>query len=108
MSPEGGRLPILPIPVLETLDGFESHLDLNLQVWSLGEDGSRTAQLYPALENGAPEGIREPLPDSLIRCLVPKNGPTLQLEICTHEGPATEATASFVQAGVERVLDLMQ
>ena len=108
MSPGGGEPPVLPIPVLETLDGFSSHLDLDLHVWSLGDDGSRTAQLYPALENGAPEGIREPLPDSLIRGLSPKNGPALQLEICAQGGSPAEDIASFVQAGVERVLDLMQ
>ena len=108
MSPEGGRPPVLPTPVLETLDGFRSHFDLDLHVWTLGEDGSRTAQLYPVSDNGAPEEIREPLPDSLLRCLSPKRGPTLQLEICTREGPVTESMASFVQEGVERVLDLMQ
>ncbi len=108
MSPEGGRPPVLPVPVRETLDGLSSHLDLDLHVWSLGDDGSRTAQVYPVLENGAPDAIREPLPHSLLRSLSPKNGPALQLEICSPDGSAMEGVASFVQAGVERVLDLMQ
>ena len=108
MSPEGGSPPVLPTPVRETLDGFSSHLRLDLHVWSLGEDGSRMAQVYPALENGAPHRIREPLPDSLLRSLSPKNGPALQLEICSSDGSAAEDVASLVQGGVERVLDLMQ
>ena len=108
MSPEGGSPPILPVPVRETLDEFSSHLDLDLHVWSLGEDGRRTAQVYPVLENGAPDGIREPLPDSLLCSLSPKSGPALQLEICSSDGLAVESVASFVQAEVERVLDLMQ
>jgi sigma-B regulation protein RsbU (phosphoserine phosphatase) len=66
------------------------------------------AQVYPALENGAPDGVREPLPGSLLRSLSPKSGPALQLEICATDGRAAEGVASFVQAGVERVLDLMQ
>ena len=106
MSPEGGRPPVLPVPVRETLDGLSSHLDLDLHVWSLGEDGSRTAQVYPTLEYGAPEGIREPSPDSLLRLLSPKSGPALQLEICSPDGPATAGVASFVQEGVELVRDL--
>ena len=108
MSPEGGSPPVLPVPVRETLDEFSSHLDLDLHVWSLGEDGRRTAQVYPVLENGVPDGIREPLPDSLLRSLSPKSGPALQLEICSSDGLAVESVASFVQAEVERVLDLMQ
>ena len=108
MSPEGGRPPVLPVPVRETLDGLSSHLNLDLHVWSLGDDGSRTAQVYPVLENGAPDVVREPSPHSLLRSLSPKNGPALQLEICSPDGSAMEGVASFVQAGVERVLDLMQ
>ena len=108
MSPGGGSPPVLPLPVRETLDGFRSHLDLDLQVWTLGEDGSRTAQVYPIPDNGAPAGIREPLPDSLLCSLSPKNGLALQLEISSSDGLAVEGVASFVQAGVERVLDLMQ
>tara|TARA_B100000678_G_scaffold147560_2_gene123179 strand:- start:2888 stop:4465 length:1578 start_codon:yes stop_codon:yes gene_type:complete len=108
MSPGGGSPPVLPIPVRETLDGFRSHLDLDLYVWVLGEDGTRMAQIYPILGNGAPDGIRGPLPDSLLRSLSPKNGPVMQLEIGTSDGLVVESVACFVQAEVERVLDLMQ
>ncbi len=105
MSPEGGRPPVLPVPVRETLDEFCSHLDLDLHVWSLAEDGSRTAQLYPAQENGAPNGIREPLPDSVLRRVSPKEGPALQLEISSPDGSSAEGVASLLQSGVERALD---
>ena len=79
MSREGGPHPFLPVPVLETLDEFSFQLDLDLHVWSLDEDGSRTAHVYPALENGADAG--EPSPDSVLRSLSPRDGPALQLEI---------------------------
>ncbi len=108
MNREGGPPPVLPVPVRETLDEFSAQLDLNLQVWTLGEDGSRTAQIYPALENGGSDGIREPSPDGILRGLSPRDGPPLQLEICSSDGLAVEGVASFVQSGVERVLDLMQ
>jgi sigma-B regulation protein RsbU (phosphoserine phosphatase) len=108
MSPEGGLPPDLPAQVRETLDEFGSRLDLNLHVWSLGEDGSRTAQVYPALENGAPDGMREPSPDSILRCLSPKDGPALQLEICSRDGLAVEDVASLLQSEVERALDFAQ
>ena len=108
MSQEGGPSPVLPVPVRETLDEFSSQLDLDLHVWTLGEDGSRTAQVYPALKSGAPDGIREPSPDGILCCLSPRDGPALQLEICSSDGLAVEGVASFVQSGVERVLDLMQ
>ena len=108
MNREGGPPPVLPVPVRETLDEFSSQLDLDLQVWTLGEDGSRTAQVYPALENGAPDEIRQPSPDGILRGLSPRDGPALQLEISSSDGLAVEGVASFVQSGVERVLDLMQ
>ena len=108
MNREGGPLPVLPVPVRETLDEFSAQLDLDLRVWTLGEDGSRTAQVYPALENGGSDGIREPSPDGILRGLSPRDGPPLQLEICSSDGLAVEGVASFVQSGVERVLDLMQ
>ena len=108
MKEEGGPPPVLPDSVCETLDDFSVRLDLDLHVWSLGEDGSRAAQVYPALENGAPEGNRDPSPDGILRCLSPRDGPPLQLEICSSEGRAGEGVASFVQSGVERVLDLRQ
>ncbi len=108
MSQEGGPPPVLPAPVRETLDEFSSQLDLDLQVWTLGDDGSRTAQVYPARENRAPDGMREPSSDGMLCCLSPRDGPALQLEICSSDGLAVEGVASFVQSGVERVLDLMQ
>ncbi len=107
MSPGGGSPPVLPIPVRETLDGFRSHLDLDLHVWVLGEDGTRTAQVYPVLENGAPDGIRGPLPDSLLRSLSPKNGPVMQLEIGTSDGLAVESVACFFKPEVGRGRDHM-
>ena len=67
MSREGRSPPVLPDSVRETLEEFSSQFDLDLHVWSLGEDGSRTAQVYPALENGAPGGIREPSPASVLK-----------------------------------------
>ncbi len=108
MSPEGGSPPVLPDSVRETLEEFSSQFALDLHIWSLGEDGSRTAQLYPALENGASAGIRDPSPDSVLRCLSAKGGPPLQLEIRSLDGLAVEEVASFIQSGVERVLDLRQ
>ena len=108
MSREGESPPVLPDSVRETLEEFSSQFDLDLHIWSLGEDGSRTAHVYPALENGAPDGIREPSPDSVLRCLSARSGPALQLEIRSPDGPAVEEVASFVQSGVERVLDLRQ
>ena len=97
MKEEGGPPPVLPDSVCETLDDFSARLDLDLHVWSLGEDGSRAAQVYPALENGSPEGNRDPSPDGILRCLSPRDGPPLQLEICSSEGRAGEGVASFVQ-----------
>ncbi len=108
MRREGGPPLVLPDSVRETLEEYSSQFDLDLHIWSLGEDGSRTAQVYPALENGAPDGIREPSPASVLRRLSPRDGPALQLEICSPDGQAVEKVASFVQSGVERVLGLMQ
>ena len=105
MNPEGGSPPVIPVPVRETLDEFRSHLDLDLHVWSLGEDGSRTAQLYPALENGAAEEIREPLPGSVLRRVCPREGPALQLEIFSLDASSAEGVASLLQSGVERAFD---
>ena len=108
MSPEGGLPPVLPVQVRDILDEFGSHLDLDLRVWSLGEDGSRTAQAYPALAIGAPDGIRGPLADSVLRCLSPKDGPALQIEVCSSDGSAVEGIASLLQSEVERALDFAQ
>ncbi len=108
MNQEGGPLPVLPAPVRETLDEFSSQLRLDLNVWSLGEDGSRTAQLYPGLENGGPAGIREPSPDGVLRRLSPRDGPALQLEICSSDGLAVEGVASLLQSELERALDFEQ
>ena len=108
MIPEGGVSPVLPVQARETLDEFSSRLNLDLQVWSLGQDGSRTAQVYPVLENGAPEGIPEPLADGVLRCLSPKEGPDLQLEISSSDGFAVEDIASLLQAELERALDFAQ
>jgi len=108
MSQEGGQPPVLPDPVRETLDEFSSRLDLDLQVWILGEDGSRTAQVYPALENGGSDGIREPSPDGVLRCLSPRDGPALQIEICSSDGLAVESVASLLQSELERALDFEQ
>ena len=108
MSPGGGLPPVLPVQVRETLDEFGSQLDLDLHVWSLGEDGSRTAQVYPAMEIGDPAEIREPLADSVLRCLSPQDGPALQLEVCSSDGLAVEGIASLLQSEVERALDFAQ
>ena len=108
MSPEGGPSPVLPVQVRDTLDQFRSRLDLDLHVWSLGEDGSRTAQVYPAMENGAPDGLREPLADSVLRRLSPQDGPSLQLEISSSNGVAMEDVATLLQSEVERALDFAQ
>ena len=108
MNEAGESLDSLPDSVRETLEEFSVQFDLDLHIWSLGEDGSRTAQLYPALENGASAGIRDPSPDSVLRCLSAKGGPPLQLEIRSLDGLAVEEVASFIQSGVERVLDLRQ
>lgn len=108
MNPEVGPSPDLPRLVCDALDEFSSQLDLDLHVWSLGEDGSRTAQVYPAVENGAPDGIREPLPDSILHFLAPRDGPALQLEIRSPNGVAAAGIASVVQSGVERALDFAQ
>ena len=108
MSPEGAPSPILPVQVRDTLDEFRSRLDLDLRVWSLGEDGSRTAQVYPALDNGAPDGLPEPLADSVLRCLSPQDGPSLQLEISSSNGVGVEDIASLLQSEVERALDFAQ
>ena len=99
---------VLPLPLLEALDEFRTQLGLEFHLWSLGEDGKRTAHVYPALENGAPDGHREPLPDSLFRCLSPKGGPAFQLELCSPGSLVLEGFVSFVQSAVERVLELMQ
>ena len=106
MSREGGPHPFLPVPVLETLDEFSFQLDLDLHVWSLDEDGSRTAHVYPALENGA--NVGEPSPDSVLRSLSPRDGPALQLEIRSSNGSVVEGIAAVVQSGVERALDFAQ
>ena len=108
MSPEGAPSPILPVQVRDTLDEFRSRLDLDLHVWSLGEDGSRTAQVYPAFDNGAPDGLPEPLADSVLRCLSPQDGPSLQLEISSSNGVGVEDIASLLQSEVERALDFAQ
>ncbi len=108
MSPEGGSPPVLRIPVQEALDEFRAQLGLEFHLWSLGEDGKRTGHVYPAMENGAPDGNREPLPDSLLRSLSPKGGPALQLELCSPEGLVPEGFVSFVKVSIERVLELMQ
>ena len=108
MSPEGAPSPILPVQVRDTLDEFRSRLDLDLRVWSLGEDGSRTAQVYPALDNGAPDGLPEPLADSVLRCLSPQDGPSLQLKISSSNGVGVEDIASLLQSEVERALDFAQ
>ncbi len=108
MSRGGGPPPVLPLQVRETLDDFRSQLDLDLQVWSLGEDGRRTAQVYPVLENGAPDGIREPVAGSVLRGLSPKDGPALQIEICSSDGLAVEGIASLLQSEVKRALDFAQ
>ena len=108
MSQEGGPVPVLPVQVRETLDDFRTQLDLELHVWSLGEDGGRTAQVYPALENGAPGGIREPVEGSVLRGLSPKEGPALQLEVRSPNGLPAEGIASLLQSEVERALDFAQ
>ncbi len=108
MSPEGGLPPVLPVQVRETLDEFSSQLDLDLRVWSLGEDGSRTAQVYPAVATGASDGIREPLADSVLRCVSHKDSPALQLEIHSSDGLEVEGIASLLQSEVERALDFAQ
>ena len=108
MKEEGGSPPVLPDSVRETLDEFSSRLDLDLHVWTLGDDGSRTALVYPALENGGPVETWESSPGGLLRRLSPRDGPDLQLEICSANGRTGEDVASFVQSGVERVLDLRQ
>jgi sigma-B regulation protein RsbU (phosphoserine phosphatase) len=108
MSWEGGLPPVLPVQVRETLDEFSAQLDLGLHVWSLGEDGIRTAQVYPALEIGASDEVREPLADSVLRVLSPKDGPALQLEIHSSDGLPAEGIATLLQSEVERALDFAQ
>ncbi len=108
MNRGGGPPPVLPLQVRETLDDFRSQLDLELRVWSLGEDGRLDAQVYPAVENGAPDAIREPVAGSVLRCLSPKEGPALQIEICSSDGLAVEGIASLLQSEVERALDFAQ
>ena len=105
----GGEPPAtLPDSVCETLDEFGAQLGLELHVWSLGEDGTRAARVYPALENGGPDGIRDPAPDSVLRGLCRTGGPELQLEIRFLNGTVVDGVASVVQSGVERVLQLRQ
>ena len=108
MSPGGKPASALPDSVRATLDEFRSQLDLDLNVWSLGEDGSRADHLYPALENGAPDGTGEPSPDGVLRSLSPREGPALQLEVCSSDGMAVEGIASLLQSELERALDFAQ
>ena len=108
MRPEGEPLATLPDSVCDTLDEFGTQLGLDLRVWSLGEDGSRAARVYPAQENGASDGLGEPAPDSLFYGLHWRDGPALELEIRFLHGAVVEGVASVVQSGVERVLQLRQ
>jgi sigma-B regulation protein RsbU (phosphoserine phosphatase) len=108
MSREGGPHPFLPASVLETLDEFSFQLDLDLHVWSLDEEGSRTAHVYPALEDGFPIGLSEVSPDSVLRSLSQRNGQALQLEIRSSNGSVVDGLASVVQSGVERALAFAQ
>ena len=51
MNREGAPPPVLPLQVRETLDDFRSQLDLELRVWSLGEDGRLDPGPRPPTDN---------------------------------------------------------
>ena len=104
MTPEGGPGPVLPVPVKEILDEFCGQLGLDVQVWTIAENGTRAIHLYPS-EGSQPAASPN---GSVVRTISPSNGPALELELRPSGVLPLEPLASILQSDLERALDIAQ
>ena len=100
MTPDGVVRRVLPDPVLQTLDDFKNAFSMDLRVWMLEDDGTRTL-VYPLGQ------IAEADPDAnrVRRLITPSEGPAFELELSLPADQPFEATANLLQLSIERTFE---
>lgn len=104
MSPDPRIRPGLPDPVRRTLDEFRSELGLDVYLWKPGHDGARV-RLYPPhhAEDGEPTANGNTC--RAVRTISPRDGPDLELEICSSDKASAESLTSLLKSILERTFD---
>ena len=100
MTPDGVVRRVLPDPVLQTLDDFKNAFSLDLQVWMLEDDGTRTL-VYPLGQIAE----ADPDPNRIRRLITPSEGPAFEVELSLPSDQPFEATANLLQLSIERTFE---
>jgi len=100
MTPDGVVRRVLPDPVLQTLDDFKNAFSLDLQVWMLEDDGTRTL-VYPLGQIAE----ADPDPNRVRRLITPSEGPAFEVELSLPSDQPFEATANLLQLSIERTFE---
>ncbi|MEE8147697.1 MAG: hypothetical protein V3T24_08850, partial [Longimicrobiales bacterium] len=107
MTPDPQTRLGLPDPVRRTLDEFRAELGLDIYLWKPSRDGTRV-RLYPPHHPEDGDATSNDNTCRVVRTISPRDGPDLELEICSSDGAQAESLTSLLKSILERTFDFAQ